>query len=625
MHFSLILYNIGIALLYGINTYCLGCVAATPLTRRLNSPLLRFIVRIALGYNIIIFGVHLLGLAGILNLWVYLILSFSGIVLFLILRRDLFVQRGMAIRKACEQQLSAAKRVFSENKLVVLSLCVFVASLFIVSLAPVTKSDELNYFLMFTKRIVTQGVLAFDYYQVLAMQPLIQSLWYVPAYGLGAHIAPSILNLFYSFLILFVSYTWLRKFVAPAIALLAVLATYININAIMIYPAPQDNVAAWFWALATLIVTYEFIYPREMAAPSRSHFFTIGIIFSTACLIKISNLPVVFFCLLLILVRMVQNKHAKTNLLFLFAPFAIFYVPFLIKAYLWTGSPLFPALAGWFGRSVVDLDALKVYFSRPATQWQPGILGIIKTFIGNFVHNLKWNLSPILIFFAPIAFVFLIKAKKYLFSVVFVIWFVYFTIATVSARLHGGILIFLVLLIFILAPHFTGNKYIKWLIKLHAGLLVVVTVVYTMQFAVFVFGFQSLSDFMRDKVRAYEELIWTNENLPPGSRMVMTTNEMYYANSQTYCLDEYPLLLGVDVRQFDTIEKIYNFLKTKKITHLFLADTGVDFDAEFRKNLQQVGEQYGQLIYEKDNVTIRGYRHPLKKPLKGHLKIFSLQ
>jgi len=83
MHFLLILYNVVMALLYAVNTYCLGYVVARPLTKRLSNPLLCFIVRIALGYNVIIFFVHLLGLAGVLNLVVYLFLSFFGIILFL--------------------------------------------------------------------------------------------------------------------------------------------------------------------------------------------------------------------------------------------------------------------------------------------------------------------------------------------------------------------------------------------------------------------------------------------------------------------------------------------------------------------------------------------------------------
>lgn len=625
MHFLSILYNIAIAMIYATNTYCLGYVAAIPLAKRLVSPLLRFIVRIALGYNIIIFAVHLLGLAGVLNLVVYLFLSILGIILFLILRRDLFFSGAMAVREVIAQTSSEIKRVFAENKLVVTLLVVFIVSLFIISLAPVTKSDELNYFLTFTKRIVTSGALSFDYSQVLMLQPLVQSLWYVPVYGLGAHEAPAILNLLYSLLILFVSYTWLRKFISPSMALLATLATYININALMIYPAPQDNVAAWFWTLSALIATYEFVYPKETPAFSRAHYFAIGLIFATASLVKLSAVPVVFFCLLLISIRMVQNKHAGINWLFLFAPFAIFYAPFLIKSYLWTGSPLFPALAGWFGSSVVDLDAMNVYTSRPATHWQPGLWGIVKTFSNNFLHNLKWNLSPILIFSAPLAFFFLLKSKKYLLSIVFAILFVFFTIATASARLHGGILIFLVLVLFLLAPRLVNQKYVRWLIKLHAGLLVAITIVYAAQFAVFVFGFQSMPDFMRNKVRAYEEIVWANENLPSGSRMIMTTNELYYSDFATYCLDEYPLLLGADMRQFNTPAEIHYFLKKNNITHLFLAETGTDFDAEFRKQLQQVGEQFGRLIYEKENITVRGYRHPLKKPLKGNLKIYSIE
>jgi len=624
MHFFLIFYNIVIALIYAINTYCFGYVAARPLVKHVENALWRFILRIALGYNIIIFCVHLLGLVSFLNDLVYAALSFSGIILVLVLRRKFLRDDLLNARKRSSEIAAKAKMIFTENKLAIFLLFIFIASLVIVSFAPVTKSDELNYFFTFVKRIVTQGALNFDYYQVLSFQPMVQPLWYVPAYGLGAHESPGILNLIYSFLLIFVSYTWARKFVTPAMAVLAVLATYININGLMIYPAPQDVVAVWLWTLIALIVTYEFVYPKEVCTPSHSHFFCIGLIFATACLVKLSALPVVFCCLILVFIKGWQNKYPVSKLLIIFIPFVIFYVPFLIKAYLWTGNPLFPALTWLFGSPNFDINALNVYFSRPATHWQPGFLGVIKTLTENFIHNLKWNLSPIFIFVAPIALFFLLKAKRYLFSAMFVFLFVYFTIATASARLHGGILIFLVLIVFILAKNFINNKYIIFLIKLHATLLTIVVVVYTLQFAVYVFGFQSQPDFMRDKVRVYDEIMWVNKNLPENSRVVMTTNEMYYLDFPAYCLDEYPLLLGKDMRKYSTPEEIYNFLKTKQITHLFLAENYYDFDVEFRKKLRLTGEQYGKLIYEKDNVTVRGYRHPLKKPLKGNLKIYSL-
>ena len=87
---------------------------------------------------------------------------------------------------------------------------------------------------------MSEGGILFDYYQVLSFQPMAQQLWYVPVYGLDAIEAPALLNVFTSFLIIFFSYLWLTKYIDRKLAYIAILATYINLNGISIYTAPQD-------------------------------------------------------------------------------------------------------------------------------------------------------------------------------------------------------------------------------------------------------------------------------------------------------------------------------------------------------------------------------------------------
>jgi len=617
-----IFYNIFLAAIYALNTYCLGYITALPLLKHIKSDLLKFIFRCALGWNILVFLIHVLGLISFLNIFVYIFLSIFGLVLFIIVKRK---ECYKFIVNKLPKYWKNFITILRENKFVSCLLIIFVILLFIVALAPVSKTDELNYYYYFVKRIVAVGGLSFDYFQVVSFQPMAQQLWYVPVYGLSAHEAPALLNLFTSFLIIVVSFFWLRKYIASTFALLAVVATYINLNAISIYAAPQDNVSTWLWGLIALIVTYEFLYSKHDKRKLNTTFLILGLIYATACLIKITNLPLIALCILVVLYKTVKNKWGITRTAMMVIPFAIFYLPFLIKAYLWTGSPLFPALINLFGSTTFDVSAMNVYIKRPSPGWPNNLTGIKDVLVAMFKHNIKYNLSPLLIFSAPIAWFYLYKKKIYAIASITLLYILAIIVGILaSPRLLGGVLIFLVLTLFIHARKFACNKYIVGLIKLHIVLLLIITILYSFQFGKFVFGFESKSDFMSEKVQAYQEIQWANKNLPANSKILTTIREKYYFDFPVYCLAEYPLLMGEDARKLKTTEEIYTYLKEKNITHLFLADTHLGFDAEFRIKLDQTGESFGELIYEKENVTVRGFRHPLKKPQKGNLKIYLL-
>lgn len=616
-------YNLLMAVVYGLNTFCLGYVLSLPLTKHLDSALLKFILRSALGWNVLVFLIHILGIVSFLNTYTYFGLLIIGLILYLTIEIKNCRVKLTILREIINKYWQKGGQLFKNNKLLIGSLVVFVSLLLIIALAPVSKTDELNYYYYFVKRIVVNHAILFDYYPLLSFQPMAQQLWYVPVYGLSAHEAPAILNIFTSLLILVVSYFWLRKYMESKYAWLAVTAIYINLNAISIYPAPQDNVAAWLWGLVALILTYEFLLSGKKEQGLNTNILILGLIYSTAYLAKLTNLPLVFLGVLVIVFKLIQNKCWK-KILYLSLPASIFIVPFLIRTYFWTGNPFFPLLTNLFGGTMFDANAVSAYLANLARTWPSGLGDIILALINEIVYNLKWNASPLLILLSPLGWFYLIRKKFFLIAAISIALIIIATLTATSHRLTVGILMFSVLALFIHGKKFIENKYVIVLVKLHIGIIFVAAMIYSFQFGRYVLGFENKAEFFKNKVQTYAEIQWANAHLLSSAIILTNTWELYNFNFQTYSLNEYPLLIGADARKLQTTKDIYIFLKDKKITHLFLTKAENSYNQIFEEDLGRVGETYGKLIYESDQATIRGYRYPIKKPLKGKVLIYEL-
>ncbi len=100
----------------------------------------------------------------------------------------------------------------------------------------------------------------------------------------------------------------------------------------------------------------------------------------------------------------------------------------------------------------------------------------------------------------------------------------------------------------------------------------------------------------------------------------MTIREQYYFNFPTYRVNgEYPLILGEDVRKRKTPEDLYYLCKNNGITHILFTGYGLHL-----KLLPQVCKKYGRKIYEEENATVVGLRHPLRKPVFSKLEIYEI-
>jgi hypothetical protein len=596
-----------------------------PFTRGITNEFMKLIFRWAVGWNMIIFLVHILGLISCLNIVTYLILCFSGLSLYPLIYRKSLINHLPALK---EDYLRCREKIISlvkENKVVAGILLSFVTMMYLISLAPVSATDVLNYYYYFVKRIVDQGALLFDYFQVVSFQPMAQQLWYVPVYGLGATEAPAVLNVFTSLFIIFVSYLWLTKYTERKWALLAIIATYISQNSVSIIPAPQDNVATWLWCLIILIATYEFLYSKQSHEYQRFMFLSLGLIYVTTCVVKLTNLPLVFLCFLVVFYKIYISKVNYKHLVLIFIPFLVIYTPFLIKNYLWTGSPLFPALANLFGSKTFDVEALNIFIQRPAYHYPDSFVGVVKYLILDvFPHNLQYNQSLLLFMLSPVAIIYLIYNKKYLIGTITFIWFMCFFILTASARLMGGLTIFLLLTLFIHNKDLMKNRFMVTIIKVHAIFIVLITAIYFVQFGKYIFGLETKEEFLDTKVQTYQGINWANHSLPANSKILITSREKYYFNYPVYCLDECPLVMGEDVRKIRDPKDAYLFIRKHGISHLFLTDVKPDYAVDFIELLYQVGRKYGELIYEEEEATIRGVRYPLLKPRFGKLEIYEL-
>jgi len=549
-----------------------------------------------------------------------------GLFSLIILKRKTFIEDMRSKAKKLLGYRGTLFCLLKENKLVIGLLGAFVFMMYLISLAPVSKTDELYYYIYFIKRIVAQGGIVFDFFPVVTFQPMGQQLWYLPVYGLGATEAPAILNLFTSLLIFLFTYLWLSKYMDRKLVLLAVLVTYLNPNGIAVYPAPQDNVAHWLWGLLALIITFEFLYSEHRKDHSNSTLILLGMIFVSACISKIVNIPIVGLCIIAVVYSMVRNKYCMKALFLLLVPFIVFYAPFLIRIYLWTGNPFFPSLLNVFGSSAFDPEAVKAYFGKGTAIWAINIKSILWYTQKCLLSDLRLgNLGPVLIFLTPVAAIYLWSRKKYLIMIVACGSLITIFFSRASDRLLVGVTIFFVLTLFLYGRNIVSTGYAAKILKLYALFIVCITAIYFIPFGRYIFGFETKEEFLKTKVQTYAGIQWANKNIQKGSVVLTNIREKYYFDFPVYSGEEIPLFLGRDVRKVQTVKELYNIIKKNKITHLFWVDKEPGkYSKRFYALISEIITSNGKLIYNEDGVTLVGVRHPFRKPEIGNLKIYEL-
>jgi hypothetical protein len=624
--FTTFSYNTLVALLYALNTYGIGYTVACFCKPPGNIGILKlFMLRWVLGWTILTFIIHILGVLGVLNTFVYIFVSFVGILP--------FIFRGISGMTGAIDDRKRLLQIFTEKfsklfkcKFAFILLLSFIVLNYIVALAPVSKDDELGYHYTFLKRTVSDGGIYFDSQLYQTLTPMAQQLWYVPVYGLGALEAPSILNLINAVFVAFIVFLWLKKYTTEIYAWLGVLVSYITLSGVVLHSVPTDNLAGWFWSLATLILLYEFLYTKTKWEYGYTEMLLLGLVFASAAAAKIVNYPLTFFATLIVFIKLLLDKKNFRYYLCLFFPMLIFITPFLLRLYLYTGNPFFPVLDAVFPSPVYDRDTYNEIASRIHSF--PPDLSKIQILFKQLKHNLTLGYSPMFALLTLIgAIISVYKRKWALFFCgclipVFILKYMY-----ASPRLFRGYFLFLCLIPFVANARIIKLRLSNLIIFANSIFLICIAGIYGVQFGKYVFGFESRNDFYHEKVQAYEDIQWVNQNLPLKSKVLSTIREKYFFDTDVVTAFEFLILREKGFGKIEDNKALYELLKKRGFTHLFItlsADGFLCLPEQFRLQLREVLENHAHVVYQNDEAIVNGVRHPLRQPAIGKLKIYEL-
>ena len=173
-------------------------------------------------------------------------------------------------------------------------------------------------------------------------------------------------------------------------------------------------------------------------------------IFVSACLVSAKNIPVIFICIVVVVYKAFAIQKNYKMLAYLVIPFLIFYLPFMIRIYCWTGSPLFPAFAKLFGVTIFDTEAMDAYFQRRGFAKLRSLNQLLYYATLEIKHNFVYNLSPLMYLLIPPALFSLFYRRKHIMS--FIILMAIFGMYYFKFSHRGllGAVIFLLLTFFLL-------------------------------------------------------------------------------------------------------------------------------------------------------------------------------
>ena len=585
-----------------------------------------------LGFNVMTIIMVFLGMVSGISRWPLVIVN-GSLWGFIILKQVLAKARdfqGLSIRR---EEHDRRRTLLSLAPLILMFLPLFLASL-----VPLTKIDEIAYHFYYTKMAVLEGSfkLLFSPFALFTyMGTQTYNIW---SYSAGAEYGPALNSLFFFGLAAIILFTWARSRFGKLTAVLATLVAFSSLLKGVTCIAPGDNALNFLIILSFMIVSYN-IYTQSRKDKDEKFIYKrlliLHLIFVTAIIIKFTNLylilPMVLFLYISVFSRIKINiKQLAVS----FSPFLLF-IPFFIRHYLLYGNPIFPAGLNIFGSGPFDRSSLNNALGNLSGS-KIGVSRDLKGLLLSPFYYVKdgfyppMNPNPLFWIFSLLGFIHLIRKRIFFMLIGIVICYImaFFFLPHYFIRFYLGAVDFLIVLGFV--------EFLKWIpagvkkitdrllkFAVYGSSVIILTgiLIYSRQFVFYFFSGEKKEHFLQPRVECYETIKWINKNLPGNALLIVPTRGRYYYNVATEQL--YPTAFGENLSIIKNDKGFYAFLKRKGVTHLMDKNRSNQEKVTDLYKLFCRNKRFAKKIYHNDHEVIMGYRN--KEPVIGTTAVYKLR
>lgn len=469
---------------------------------------------------------------------------------------------------------------------------------FLISLAPLSKHDEVFYHALLPARILSDNYLHFYMwpFEAAMLPQMFFQIAMVPLFAIGHPNASNSVGFLFSVLIALYLYKLFKEKTDKKYAAILTTLSILGLHTFVFHVTMGGHA---FGELSLLLLLGTIFI--EKISSIKKRIFIVSMLSVAVVGAKLSYIPLtVAVVLMCIYKEFVRDKNFSfANLSLFLLPILIFYMPILIYTFINSGSPFGPAFAGVFGHSVYNVDMISATMNSYSSK-----LPYLNLAFVYFAKTIAFDYTPIVTIGLLVFFFRGYKIEKAVWILSILQFFVIYLKLPHDIRFFGGLLYFVAFLFWsnfykkeIFIKH--SKFFYKFFYLILAGYLFL-DIFYGIRFFPVSLGLENKESFFTKNIAMYEDYLKLDEILPKNSVLLACGGR----------------LNGVYMPR-DVIYSIDDFWREDK--EIFLLHIGENV------NECKIGDFIlGEKVYKNENAKITTYRAPFKKPDIGTLSIYKL-
>ncbi|MCK4739200.1 MAG: glycosyltransferase family 39 protein, partial [Deltaproteobacteria bacterium] len=533
------------------------------------------------------------GLLGVLSFFIFSlghlkVLSPVPIGLGLIVFLSFFVWH---FRAAPILFLNYIKSLSKTELLIFAGIVLVIFSAFLLALCPPSVRDELILHLALPKLFLqNNSILKIPSLIGFSLTPMNIDLLYLVPLAFKNDIIPRVLHLFFSVLTSLVLYSYIAGKYERVYALLGALFFLSTPMVFNLSTMAYTDLALTFF---TSLAFFGVLRWAEAGCVDKKMliYSALAIGFALGCKYNV----LISFMLLTFFIIYIYSTETKDQLgaikfgaLFFFISLLVF-SPWLIRNFLWTGSPLYPVINFpasspetsnlFVGGAISPLLKRSLLYGESFTSI---LLVPLRLFFGGADNSMRYFdavLNPFFLFFIPLAF---LKNKfwelRYVSIFVFLVFFLSFFTVDLVTRYLMPVFPFVILIAILGLKNSLESKKLR----IPAGIILVLFLLFNANYVLgqhktykpveYLLSGESRVSYLLRILPDYEVTVFANATLPQDARVLfLFTGERgyYWKRDHIYAMREGGDLISY-VRGSSTAEELRGKFKKKGVTHLFL-------------------------------------------------------
>ncbi|MFH1386299.1 MAG: phospholipid carrier-dependent glycosyltransferase [bacterium] len=548
---------------------------------------------IALGLGASSLLLFALGCLGFIYGWIIFFL-FVAIIIF---SASEFIPAGHDLASSVTFLFSHFRKRSVLLALFLLLLTSFVLINLLSALVPVTEYDSLSYHLFTPKKYIA-------HHSFYPMPDSLQSYWplaveitYIPFLLLGRPELASLLSFAMGIFIVYLIIVFINKYISqnPLVSALAALLFYCQPVVNLLSTTPKIDLAFTFFSLLILFSLFNWYYKDD-----NKWLWLASIFLGLTASIKLTGIfffPIFFVGVIIALLSKKNKPTYASSLTYAFLPACafsslalLFFLPWLLRTFIWTGDPIYPFLTSFNGHRYTFIGGHdKTFLQYLRLFWD--ITFHAEKFFGDWVGQLP----PYFLALFPMLFF----VRKKLTSIIITLLLI--SLAYINVLFFTGFGTRYLLPVIVLFSSITAFVYFNFLEKLNRKTAIILSLIILVSFSCdlwvrrnafvnfklpVILGRQGTNFYLakNDPWNNAKQALIANDHLPPNAKIFSANSSCGYYFNQDFIAGTLELSRYYeDFEQVKSAPAAIEKLKAMGITHLAINTQYLD--AWWRQNL----------------------------------------